>query len=71
MDGFNSRLVIAEEKINSKKEQSKISRQMIGKRKETMEMKIIWYVIKTSGLTCASRVPERVHIKIRQKQYLK
>ena len=44
---------------------------MIEKRKENMEMKIIRYVIKMSGLTCASRVPERVHIKIRQKQYLK
>ena len=64
-------MVIAEEKINSKKGQSKISRQMIEKRKENMEMKIIRYVIKMSGLTCASRVPERVHIKIRQKQYLK
>ena len=64
-------MVIAEEKINSKKGQSKISRQMIEKRKENMEMKMIWNVIKMSGLTCASRVPERVHIKIRQKQYLK
>ena len=44
---------------------------MIEKMKENIEMKIIWYVIKMSGLTCASRVPERVDIKIRQKQYLK
>ena len=64
-------MVIAEEKINSKRGQLKISRQMIEKMKENIEMKIIWYVIKMSSLTCASRVPERVDIKIRQKQYLK
>lgn len=49
--------------MNWKKGQSKISRQMVEKRMENTEKKIIWCMIKRSDLKCVFGVPERMEMK--------